>query len=72
MSLLVAFPVVSASETLPRFGLWQTVGNVWEWCAGWFSSRYYAQLAAAADPVDPTGPVHGLGWVMRGMPAGSL
>jgi formylglycine-generating enzyme required for sulfatase activity len=48
------------------FGLWQTVGNVWEWCSDWFSPRYYAELAAATDPADPPGPAQGIGRVMRG------
>ncbi len=43
-------------------GLYETTGNVWEWCSDWFDPGYYRQ----SPERDPTGPADGSARVMRG------
>ncbi len=43
------------------YGLHNTVGNVWEWCADWFTADHSAEPAT-----DPRGPSEGTAKVIRG------
>lgn len=43
-------------------GLYETTGNVWEWCSDWFDPGYYRQ----SPERDPAGPADGSARVMRG------
>jgi len=44
------------------YGLWQTVGNVWEWCSDWFDPTYYDRTEAR----NPQGAASGTSRVLRG------
>ena len=44
------------------FGLFETTGNVWEWCADWFAPDYYLR----SPPAAPAGPRSGEARVLRG------
>ncbi len=69
-----AFPKVNTREdgyagTAPvdsyepnGYGLYDMVGNVWEWCSDWWSPDYHLD----GPRTNPTGPHEGIARVMRG------
>lgn len=45
-----------------NFGLYDMIGNVWEWCADWYGENYYE----ISPDIDPAGPIQGEAKVRRG------
>jgi formylglycine-generating enzyme required for sulfatase activity len=61
----------SAKQTHPvkekqpnSWGLYDMLGNVWDWVADWYEENYYQGLSSPA--IDPKGPASGIMRVLRG------
>jgi len=57
-----AYTAPVGSFKLNEFGLYDMVGNVWEWCADWYDENYYLN----SPPSNPQGTETGTWRVLRG------
>jgi formylglycine-generating enzyme required for sulfatase activity len=55
-------PVGSQPETASPYGVFDLVGNVWEWVKDWYAEDFYT----TAPSRDPQGPLRGSFRVLRG------